>query len=103
MMYDGSGGWVWMTFIPILWLALIGLVVWAVVHFTQSHEGHVRQGRETPEEILDRCYASGEIDTQTYTEARQTLASHAGGRDEIPAPSPARRPMRGVRLVPARS
>jgi putative membrane protein len=78
MMYDGNGGWVWMTFIPVIWLALIGLTVWVVIRLTQGPSGHDhgRNRRETPDEILDRRYASGEIDTQTYTEAREHLAGH---------------------------
>ncbi|UQA97381.1 SHOCT domain-containing protein [Streptomyces halobius] len=87
-MYWNGGGWVWMAFMPLLWIALIGLVVWAVVRLTQrpagrddapgrdDTQGRGRPPRETPEEILDRRYASGEIDTDTYTEARERLAQH---------------------------
>ncbi|MGW2486153.1 hypothetical protein ACWCV9_02890 [Streptomyces sp. NPDC001606] len=34
--WDGGwgGGWVWMAFMPLLWIALIGLVVWAVARLT---------------------------------------------------------------------
>lgn len=80
-----DGGWAWMAFMPLLWIALIGLVVWAVVRLTHHPTGRddtqVRgqQPRETPEEILDRRYASGEIDTDTYTEARERLAKHRPG------------------------
>ncbi|MET7780295.1 MULTISPECIES: SHOCT domain-containing protein [Streptomyces] len=84
--HDGwGGGWAWMAFMPLLWIALIGLAVWAVIRLTQGSsrgrpepgggwEGH--EHRETPEEILDRRYASGEIDTDTYTETRERLAAH---------------------------
>ncbi|MFE9558211.1 SHOCT domain-containing protein [Streptomyces sp. NPDC006692] len=79
------GGWAWMTFMPLLWIALIVLAVWAVIRLTHattggaSHRGHgwaSGEPRETPEEILDRRYASGEIDTDAYTEARERLAAH---------------------------
>ncbi|MFI2184422.1 SHOCT domain-containing protein [Streptomyces sioyaensis] len=82
VMYWDGGGWAWMAFMPLLWIALIGLVVWVVVRLTQhpagrdtDHErGQPRQ--ETPEEILDRRFASGEIDADAYTEAREHLAAH---------------------------
>ncbi|WP_225094530.1 SHOCT domain-containing protein [Streptomyces sp. CoH27] len=80
-----DGGWAWMAFMPLLWIALICLAVWAVIRLTHSssagasgrgHGWEGQQHRETPEEILDRRYASGEIDTDTYTEARERLAAH---------------------------
>lgn len=88
MWYWHDGGWAWMAFMPIVWIVLLGLVVWAVVRLTQHPTG--RDGgqapgpgsapgwppRETPEEILDRRFASGEIDAATYTEARERLAAH---------------------------
>lgn len=84
MMY-WDGGWAWMAFIPLLWIVLIGLVVWAVVHLTRHPAGR-RDGtdrgwtlRETPEEILDRRFASGEIDADAYNEARKHLAAHRPG------------------------
>lgn len=82
MMYWNGGGWAWMMFMPLLWIVLIGLVVWAVIRLTHHPAGH-RDGpeytwpqRETPEDILDRRFASGEIDADTYAEARQRLAAH---------------------------
>ncbi len=83
MMY-GDGGWLWMAFMPLLWIVVIGLVVWVVIRLTQGPRGgryreDGRERRETPEEILDRRYASGEIDTETYTEARERLAARRPG------------------------
>lgn len=65
-----------MAFMPVVWAVLIGLLVWAVVRLTHTPPGRDQSGerRETPQEILDRRYASGEIDTETYTEARKHLA-----------------------------
>ncbi|MFF4543206.1 SHOCT domain-containing protein [Streptomyces sp. NPDC001435] len=82
MMYWNGGGWAWMMFMPLLWIVLIGLVVWAVIRLTHHPAGHgdgperMWPQRETPEEILDRRFASGEIDADTYAEARQRLAAH---------------------------
>lgn len=86
MMYWDGGGWAWwMAFMPLLWIALIALMVWAVVrltHRTAPRDGGTHGGpppRETPEEILDRRFASGEIDAETYAEARKRLAAHRPG------------------------
>ncbi|WP_046729468.1 SHOCT domain-containing protein [Streptomyces humi] len=80
-----GGGWAWMALMPLLWIALVGLAVWAVIRLTQgsahgrpehSRGWESQEHRESPEEILDRRYASGEIDTDTYTETRERLATH---------------------------
>ncbi|KOV56878.1 hypothetical protein ADK64_40815 [Streptomyces sp. MMG1121] len=83
------GGWVWMAFMPLLWIVLIGLVVWAVVHLTRRPSGRNdgtdrrwmsgETPRETPEEILDRRFASGEIDADAYHDAHKHLAVHRPG------------------------
>jgi putative membrane protein len=39
MMYGGWGGWGWMTLMPLLWIALIGVIVWAVVRLTAASVG----------------------------------------------------------------
>ncbi|MFF8864768.1 SHOCT domain-containing protein [Streptomyces sp. NPDC015139] len=81
MMY-WNGGWVWMAFMPLLWIALLVLAVWAVIRLMHAAAGGTSsrsriwadsEPRETPEEILDRRYASGEIDADAYTEARERL------------------------------
>lgn len=89
--WDGGGGWVWMAFMPLLWIVLIGLAVWAVVRLTRDRTGsrHANERpretdaneppRETPEEILDRRFASGEMDADAYTQARERLAVHRPG------------------------
>ncbi|MFE7708639.1 SHOCT domain-containing protein [Streptomyces sp. NPDC057486] len=82
MIYWNGGGWAWMAFMPLLWIALVGLVVWAAIRLTHHSPGHYGNGdrgqrRETPREILDRRYAAGEIDTQTYVEARRHLDDHS--------------------------
>ncbi|MFE2096068.1 SHOCT domain-containing protein [Streptomyces sp. NPDC059468] len=82
MWYWHGGGWAFMAFMPIVWIVLLGLVVWAVFRLTQHSTGRGSgpgpgwQPRETPEEILDRRFASGEIDADAYAEARERLAAH---------------------------
>lgn len=73
----GTGSW-WMMLMPLLWLVIIVVVVWAVVRLVRPEDvraaGPVPYGRETPTEILDRRYALGEIDDDTYTKARARLS-----------------------------
>lgn len=69
----GAGGWIAMT---VFWVALLALIVWAVVRvFPTGGSRDVGPREETPEEILDRRFAAGELDAQTYQEMRTTLAS----------------------------
>lgn len=75
----GVGGWIAMT---IFWVSLIVLVVWALSRTlptgaSWSGDG-ARRGegaRESAEEILDRRFAAGEIDEDTYRSMRATLRS----------------------------
>lgn len=81
-MYWNGCGWAWMAFMPLLWIVLTGLAVWAVVRLThhRSDDDGSRKAetarRETPGEILDRRFASGEIDANAYDEARRRLSAH---------------------------
>lgn len=80
MMYGSWGGWGWMMLMPLVWIALIGVIVWAAVRVIQRGDRATPPARETPQEILDRRLASGEIDPDAYTKARAVLA----GRDHSP-------------------
>jgi putative membrane protein len=73
MMYGNWGGWSWMMILwPLLWIALTVLIVWAMLKVSQRPPGQASEQprRETPQEILDRRFASGEIDPEAYTQAR---------------------------------
>lgn len=64
-----------MIVMGVFWLVLIGLGVWAVLHLTR-HRNNVAPagvGVESARHILDRRFASGEIDPQTYAEHRRIL------------------------------
>lgn len=84
MGYGGFGGMAWggMVGMVVVWAVLIGLVVWAVTRLLPArHESGLPQApRETPEEILDRRFARGEIDLETYQAQRAALASARGER-----------------------
>ena len=72
-----AGGWIVMT---VLWVVVIGLVVWAVAALFPRGRGHDEERRETPEDILDRRFARGDLDAETYREMREELRGRAGVR-----------------------
>jgi putative membrane protein len=72
----GLGGWL---FMGLFWVALLVLVVWLVVRLLPSRQPPAG-GQETPEDILDRRFARGEIDEQTYASQRAALANTRGPR-----------------------
>jgi len=74
----GVGGMIGMV---VFWLVLIALIVWAVSRLLPGRPGRhasSQPGQETPEEILDRRFARGEIDLETYQVQRAALASARG-------------------------
>ncbi len=77
--YGGGAGLVMWLGMGLFWVALLAVIVWLVVRLLPGQE---RGGgvTESPEDILDRRFARGEIDEQTYTAARATLAAHRGPR-----------------------
>ncbi|MBB5070007.1 putative membrane protein [Saccharopolyspora gloriosae] len=83
-MYGYGPGLCWMFVLPIIWLmflAFLGLIVWAVVRLTREWRPRHDNGaahQETAEEILDRRYARGEIDAEEYRQARANLTEHRG-------------------------
>lgn len=87
--YDGDGrAWAWMAvMMPLMWIALIAFTVWAVARLSHNpsvlstptpHKPLPTQDRETAEDILDRRFAAGEIDAETYAAARKQLKEYRG-------------------------
>ena len=75
----GFGGW---FFMGLFWLLLLGVIIWAVVRLLPTrHQVTGGPGApETPEEILDRRFARGEIDLETCQAQRAALAQARGDR-----------------------
>ncbi len=75
----GAGAFMWM-FMGLFWIALIGLIIWLVVKLLPSSANQrstpvVGVGPvESPEQVLDRLFAMGEIDESTYRTRRTALA-----------------------------
>ena len=76
----GLAGWM---FVGLFWMVLLGLGAWAVVAVlprTRSQQyGRCGPSRETPLEILDRRFASGELTIEQYQQARNELTTHTTG------------------------
>ena len=83
----GASGWIAMT---IFWVGLITLVVWTVSRAAtwrgRDENPPIGGGgggaRATAEDILDRRFAAGELDEETYRSMRATLPSSQATRDE---------------------
>lgn len=66
----GGGGWLLMT---LLWVALLGTVVWAITRIVPPRGGGANGPGESPAEILDRRLARGEIGPEEYDRLRAKL------------------------------
>lgn len=77
----GDGHMGWMVLWWIFGIALVAVLLWAIL---RASVGWPSGGRDSPEQILKRRYASGEIDRETYQRMLADLRGH-GGRDDGPA------------------
>jgi putative membrane protein len=79
-----NGGWGAMTpfgwvFMLVLWVVVIGGVLWAVARIfpgssqAQASGTPAAPAQEDPERLLERRLASGEIDAETYDQIRERL------------------------------
>ena len=73
----GAGGLVLMI---VAWVALIALIVWAISRLFPTRSGGDSREKttETPDEILDRRLARGEIDTDEDARLRDAMISARG-------------------------
>lgn len=70
-------GWASWLLMGTFWVLLLGLIVWLVVRLLPSADRRGAEPRtDSPEDILDRRFALGEIDEQTYNTQRAALATH---------------------------
>ena len=66
----------WMAIWWVIGVALIVVVVWALLRASAGRA--VTGGHESPEQILNRRYASGEIDRETYQRMLADLKDQGG-------------------------
>jgi putative membrane protein len=77
--YGGPMGFgpIWIL-LGLFWVALIALIIWLVIKLlpgsTAARPAGAAPVAESPEQILDRMFALGEIDEQTYRTRRTALA-----------------------------
>ena len=72
----GWGAWLGMG---LFWLVLLGVILYAVVRLLPSGRPAGRdRDQESPEEILDRRFARGEIDIEMYQAQRAALRDRGG-------------------------
>ncbi len=81
--YGGGMGWGGWFGMGLFWLLLLAVIVFLVVRLLpgagQSGSGQGGgQRQESPEEILDRRFAQGEIDVETYQMQRAALVQARG-------------------------
>ncbi len=77
------GGWL---FMGLFWLLLLGVILYLVLRLLPTGGSGTGGGRgvgrpaqqESPEEILDRRFARGEIDVEAYQVQRAALAQARG-------------------------
>jgi putative membrane protein len=67
----GPGAWLLMG---LFWVALVALIGWLVTRLLSARDPSAGGRPDSPEEILDRRFARGEIDEQTYRAQRAALA-----------------------------
>ena len=74
----GWGAWLGMG---LFWLVLLGVILYAVVRLLPSGGSNGRdRGEDSPEEILDRRFARGELDVETYQAQRAALQRARGAK-----------------------
>lgn len=71
-------GWAMMAFGIVFWIAVIGLVVWAVGEWSRRRDTGEPE-HESPCEILDRRFARGELDRDAYTSAVEACGPAPSG------------------------
>ena len=69
--FDGGPHIIWMAISWIVVIGLFGLLVWALFGIGRSYP--VSRSDQSPEAILRRRYAAGEIDTEEYERRLETL------------------------------
>ena len=70
----GSLGWMWLM--PVFWILLLGLIIWAVVALvrglSESRDSDSSKA-DSPLEILKSRYAKGDITKEEYEEKKKDL------------------------------
>lgn len=76
--YGGGMGWM-MVISAVLGLVLIGLVVWAIVRVTYTGQQRDQPAQPSARDVLDRRFAAGDIDAESYRAAVRDLSAPGRG------------------------
>lgn len=82
-MFGTDWSWLWAGSMMLFWVAVLAVAVWAIVRLTRANagggQGPTAQSGSgpTPEAILDRRLASGEITTAEHRELLDELQHRA--------------------------
>jgi putative membrane protein len=80
------GGMLLMILSMLFWFALLGALIWALVHWlTRSSAPTTTSGNPSALEILQQRYARGEIDDATFARMRQQLMGTASPPEDTPS------------------
>ena len=64
----------------LLWIIIVGLVIWFIVFLVRRYGGHAAPGGgwagDRAEQVLRERYARGEIDRETFTNMMKDLQEH---------------------------
>ncbi len=71
--YDDGGFGVGMVLMGLFWVLVLAVAVWVVVRWTSRTQAPTVTSVESARAILDRRFASGQIDATEYGEARRVL------------------------------
>jgi len=74
---DGYDAWWWMIPMMAFLLAIIGIIVWALMHAARNDQP-TSPSAPCAEEVLAHRFAAGEIDADEYRERRDALRERAG-------------------------
>lgn len=75
----GGGGGAMFGFGMLLWIVILGLIIWAVVQATNRSAQHGPthpSSTQSTKEILDARLARGEISVDEYKKLRETIDPH---------------------------
>jgi putative membrane protein len=82
--YGFGWGWLLMAFGMVLWIALLVVLVWAILHWLNGRGTSPARGETyipgqplSAMDILEQRYARGEIDSATFERMREQLQNTA--------------------------